>query len=115
MFEKKYYELITRAKEIVGEVLEEYDITDLCDDARRLLHSNILCNSINTRAAVLTVLASGSVVNGNQFMMPGTRECLSNFRYIRNRLSKRRKIEVPDFHRYCDEWRYEEWIEWIRI
>lgn len=115
MYNEKYYNYITRAKEIVSKVLEEYDVIDLCNDARRLLHSNVLCNSINMRAAVLTVLASGSVVNGTQFMMPATHDCLSNFRYIRNRLSKRRKIEVPDFHRYCDEWRYEEWIEWIRI
>lgn len=115
MYEKKYYKYVVKAKEIVSKVLEEYDVSDLCDDARRLLHNRVLCESINMRAAMLTVLATGSVVNGTQFMMPGTRDCLSNFRYIRNRLSKGRKIEVPDFHRYCDEWQYAEWIEWIRI
>lgn len=115
MYKKNYYNYITKAKEIISEVLEEYDISDLCDDARKLLHSNILCNSINMRAAFLTVLATGCIVNGTQFMMPSTYECLYHFRDIRKKLSKGRKIEVPSIHRYCDEWRCEEWIEWIRI
>ena len=110
-----YYGYIVKAKEIVDEVLSEYDIIDLCNDARILLHNRVLCSSINMRAAFLTVLATGCIVNGTQFMMPSTYECLYHFRDIRNRLSKGRKIEVPDFHRYCDEWIYEEWVEWIRI
>lgn len=115
MFKKKYYDLIVKAKELISEVLEEYDISALCEDARILLHNRVLCDSINMRAALLTVLSTGCIVNGTQFMMPGTYECLCHFRDIRKKLSKGRKIEVPDFHRYCDEWRDEEWIEWIRI
>lgn len=93
----QYYKLVTGAKEFVSTCIEKgadplHEI--YTGDMTHTLRSRKACPSINTRAAVAAVLASGTFLESGQFMMPSTRLCLMNFKYARRRLSDNRPIEV---------------------
>ncbi len=97
MYTHKYYKLVTGAKEFVAycidqgaDPLHEIHVGDMS----RTLRSRQVCPSINTRAAVAAVLASGTFLESGQFMMPSTRIVLDNFKYARRGLSRNRPIEV---------------------
>ena len=84
----EYYEVISDAKEIVGNWW--YDTSDSIDT----LMTSIDGSSIVKRAAVLTVLTLG-LRDENGFLcfyMPSTYDSLDCFRFIKNRLSKGRKL-----------------------
>ena len=88
MYGKKYYNAITDAKEIVGNWW--YDTNDTIDE----LMSSIDDSSIIKKAALLTVLTLGMSRDGQHydFHMPSTIDSLYCFRFIKNRVSKRRKL-----------------------
>ena len=93
----QYYTLVTGAKQFVEHCIEEG--ADPLHEIRtgsmsRTLRSKCYCPSINTRAAIASVLASGTFLESGQFMMPSTRHVLDNFKYARRRLSDNRPIEV---------------------
>ena len=93
----QYYKLVTGAKEFVDHCINEgadplYEIR--MGKMSHTLRSREYCSSINTRAAVASVLASGTFLESGQFMMPSTRCVLDNFKYARKRLSRNRPIEV---------------------
>ena len=97
MYTHKYYNLVTRAKEFVAYCIDQgadplHEIH--AGDMSRPLRSNQCCPSINTRAAVATVLTSGTFLESGQFMMPSTRACLDVFRHVRKQLSNQRPLVV---------------------
>lgn len=97
MYTNKYYKMITGAKEFVAYCIDQgadplHEIH--AGDMSRTLRSRHYCSSINTRAAVASVLASGTFLESGQFMMPSTKLCLMNFKYARRQLSDNRPIEV---------------------
>lgn len=97
MYTHRYYTAVTVAKELVGKYIEEND--DLLNiirngDVSRILRSNKYSRSITAKAAIATVLTSGTFLETGQFMMPSTLTCLSDFRYVRRQLSDRRPLVV---------------------
>lgn len=94
----KYYSLVTGAKEFVARCIDQEGV-DLLHEIHvgtmsHALRSRQGCPSINTRAAVASVLTSGTFLESGQFMMPSTRHVLNNFKYARRHLSDNRPIEV---------------------
>lgn len=97
MYTHNYYSLTIRAKEFVYQCIDEGvdPLHEICTgEMSRILRSRHICPSINTRAAIASVLASGTFLESGQFMMPSTRLVLDNFKYARRRLSDNRPIEV---------------------
>lgn len=97
MYTQKYYNLAVVAKGFVCHCIDEG--ADPLHEIRvgkmtHTLRSGQYCSSINTRAAVASVLASGLFLESGEFMMPSTRCVLENFKYARRRLSRNRPIEV---------------------
>jgi len=97
MYTEKMYNKVIWAKDFVAQCIDEgVDPLREIGDGRmaHTLRSRRYCSSINTRAAVASVLASGTFLESGQFMMPSTRLVLDNFKYARRRLSDNRPIEV---------------------
>lgn len=97
MYTNKYYMIAIKAKEFVSYCIDQgadplYEV--YTGEMTRTLRSNRYCPSINTRAAIASVLASGLFLESGQFMMPSTRCVLDNFKYARRQLSDNRPIEV---------------------
>lgn len=101
MYTNKYYMMIVQAKCDFGDVLVTHDIDEfLTEEFVRVLRGRSVENGINKRATIATILTTGSIVDG-QFMMPSTRDCLNNFRRVRNALSKGRKLYVTVYDGDC--------------
>lgn len=114
MYNEKYYKMVVWAKEAIEKVIQEQDVDYMLNDVSTFIRSKKECNSINIKAAVATVVCVGGLVNG-QFMMPCTKDCLTNFRKVRRDLSKGRKLMVENTTYVRNEWEDYEWTEWIRL
>lgn len=95
MYTHRYYAAVTAAKELVGKYVEEND--DLLNvvmsgEASYVIRSNSFSRNITAKAALASVLASGTFLETGQFMMPSTRACLDVFRHVRKQLSNQRPI-----------------------
>ena len=100
MYNNKYYRLITQAKDFVEDVMSQRDPgQSLAQELTDALRTRKYCSSINARAAIATVIVTGSFEN-YEFGMPRTVDCLKAFRRTRTALSKGRKLQF-------EAWRYD--------
>ena len=95
MNRKERYEMVVEAKEAVVEFIEKFDEETLLDvDVRHLTKE-----SIAAAVAVQTVIMTGAFREefhgGYTFMMPSTKDCLSNWAICKKKLFAKGKRLQP--------------------
>lgn len=97
--------LVVACKNMVNMVQSTMSAEEMVSQASSVIRSHE-CDSITKRAGLASVLTCGVIVDGI-FMMPSTKKCLDNFRDVRRKLSKHKRLEV--MRNDADE------MSWIRI
>lgn len=82
MENRKLYESIIDAKELVGKVCQETDWLSFPENASELIWG--ICRMkvpAMEKFSILTVISTGTISNGG-FLMPSTRECMESYRGV---------------------------------
>jgi len=100
---KNQYEAIKAAKNMIADNLYEFNTLDIEYVGKVGVWSNATkkCNSIVEKIALLSVLSSGSLVNG-YWRMPSTEDACRKYKRIRKAWNAGKRPEFYD--KYDEDW-----------